>query len=70
MVAQRDGDAGLVLLLTEVLRVEQNLGAAVCRLVDEERLHLRLRDVADGAGAGEIVFGLPFRMIVPGEQAS
>ena len=65
-VSYRRGDAILVLGVAEVLGGEPRLGAARGGVLDQDRLQVGLRDVADQAGAGELVVGFPGGVGAPG----
>ncbi len=60
------GHAVVVLLVAQVLGREPALGAAGGGVLDQDRLQVGLRDVADQAGRGELVVGLAGRVGAPG----
>ncbi len=60
------GHAVVVLLVAQVLGREPALGAARGGVLDQDRLQVGLRDVADQAGRGELVVGLAGRVGAPG----
>ena len=65
-VPHRGGHAVVVLHVAQVLGREPGLGAARGRVLDQDRLQVGLRDVADQAGRGELVVGLAGRVGAPG----
>src|SRR5262249_33565226 len=64
-VADRHADPGIVLLVRYVLGGEPRLGAARGCVLDQDRLQVGLRDVADQARRRELVVGLPGRVGAP-----